>query len=67
MPTFFQLDVRVDRKWTFRTWSFTAYLELQNASARKNAEGVAYSADYAERGWVTGLPIFPAFGLRAEY
>jgi hypothetical protein len=67
MPAFFQLDVRADKKWTFRTWSFTAYLELQNAIARENVEGVAYSADYAERGWVTGLPIFPAFGLRAEY
>jgi TonB family protein len=67
MPGFFQLDVRVDRKWTFRTWAFTAYLELQNATNRKNAEGVAYSADYTEKGWLTGLPIFPAFGLRAEY
>jgi len=67
MPDFFQLDLRVDRKWTFKTWAFTAYLELQNATNRTNAEGVAYSADYSQHGWMTGLPIFPAFGLRAEY
>jgi len=66
-PPFVQLDVRADRKWTFRTWSFTAYLELQNALDRKNVEGVAYSADYTQHGWATGLPLFPAFGLRAEY
>jgi len=66
-PPFLQLDLRADRKWTFRTWSFTAYLELQNALNRKNVEGVAYSADYSQHGWATGLPLFPAFGLRAEY
>jgi TonB family protein len=67
MPDFFQLDLRVDKKWTARTWTFAAYLEVQNVTNRKNAEGVAYSFDYSERGWVTGLPLFPAFGLRAEY
>ncbi|MFT3913458.1 MAG: TonB-dependent receptor [Anaeromyxobacteraceae bacterium] len=66
-PAFFQADLRVDRKWTFRTWTFTAYLEVQNATNRKNPEGVAYSADYSQKGWITGLPLFPAFGLRAEY
>ena len=66
-PAFLQADVRVDRKWTMKTWTFTAYLELQNATNRGNVEGVAYSSDYSKQGWVTGLPLFPAFGLRAEY
>jgi TonB family protein len=67
MPDFVQLDVRVDKKWTYRTWTFAAYLELQNATNRKNVEGAAYNHDYSEQGWFTGLPLFPAFGLRAEY
>ncbi len=67
MPDFFQLDVRVDKKWPQRTWTFAAYLELQNATSRANVEGAAYNYDYTKSGWVTGLPIFPAFGLRAEY
>ncbi|ACG72738.1 TonB family protein [Anaeromyxobacter sp. K] len=67
MPAFFQLDVRADKKWTYRTWTFAAYLEIQNATARENAEAVAWNHDYTRRGWVTGLPFFPAFGLRAEY
>ncbi|BDG01581.1 TonB-dependent receptor domain-containing protein [Anaeromyxobacter oryzae] len=67
MPAFFQLDVRVDKKWTYRTWTFAAYLEVQNVTARKNPEGVTYNFDYTQRGYVTGLPLFPAFGLRAEY
>lgn len=67
MPDFFQLDVRVDKKWTARTWTFTAYLEVQNVTNRENPEFAAYNFDYRQRGWATGLPLFPAFGLRAEY
>ena len=45
----------------------SAYLEVQNATNRKNPEDVAYNYDYSQRGWATGLPLFPSFGLRAEY
>lgn len=67
IPDFFQLDLRADKRWVYRTWILSAYLEVQNATNRKNPEDVAYSYDYAERGWVTGLPLFPSFGIRAEY
>ena len=67
MPDFFKLDLRADKKWTYRTWSLTAYLDVQNATNRKNPEAVAYSYDYSQRGWVTGLPFFPSLGVRAEY
>jgi len=45
----------------------SAYLEVQNATNRKNAEGAAYNYDYSQQGWMTGLPLFPSFGIRAEY
>jgi TonB family protein len=67
VPDFFQLDVRVDKRWTHRTWILSAYLEAQNVTNRKNAEAVAYDHDYSEQGWMTGLPFFPSFGIRAEY
>lgn len=67
VPDFFQLDLRADKRWTWRTWILSAYLELQNATNRKNPEDVAYNHDYSQRGWMTGLPLFPSFGLRAEY
>lgn len=67
MPDFFQLDLRADKRWTHRTWILSAYLEVQNVTNRKNAEDVAYNYDYSERGWMTGLPLFPSFGIRAEY
>jgi TonB family protein len=66
-PDFFQLDLRVDKKWTYRLWSLSTYLEVQNVTARQNPEAPAYSFDYAKQGWVTGVGFFPAFGVRAEY
>ncbi len=67
MPPFFQADIRIDKKWNFRTWNFSTYLELQNVTNRKNAEFVSYNYDYSKSGFVSGIPLFPAFGLRAEY
>lgn len=66
-PAFFQLDLRADKRWTYRSWILSAYLEVQNATNRENPEGAAYNYDYSQQGWMTGLPLFPSFGIRAEY
>ncbi|MBI2891289.1 MAG: TonB-dependent receptor [Nitrospirae bacterium] len=67
IPPFHQLDLRVDRRWRFNTWMLTSYLDIQNVYVKKNAEGFSYNYDYSERQAVTGIPIFPSFGLRAEF
>jgi hypothetical protein len=67
VPAFFQLDLRVDKRWTYRTWMLSAYLEVQNVTNRENAEDATYNYDYSQQGWLTGLPLFPSFGIRAEY
>jgi hypothetical protein len=66
-PDFFQLDLRADKRWTYPRWILSAYVEVQNATNRKNPEGADYNYDYSQRGWMTGLPLFPSFGIRAEY
>jgi len=63
---FHQLDLRVDRKWTFDTWLLTAYLEIQNVYNRANPEGINYNFDSTESLPLTGLPIIPSFGIRGE-
>ena len=30
LPLFHQLDLRVDKRWQFRTWRFSMYLDVQN-------------------------------------
>jgi hypothetical protein len=64
---FFQADLRVDKRWTFDRWMFSAYLDVQNASNRGNAEFRIPSYDCSAQAPLPGLPIFPTLGLRAEW
>ena len=63
LPAFFQLDVRLDRRWQ-RSWgTINLFLDVQNASNRVNAEGVSYNFDYSQREYTRGLPVFPSLGV----
>ena len=64
---FFAVDVRIDRKYVFRTWSFTAYLDIQNVTYAKNVELMSWSYDYSKEEPIEGQPPFPAFGFRGEW
>ena len=67
LEPFHQLDVRIDRTWTYRTWKLTAWLDVQNVYNRANPEGWTYRYDYAERTPLTGLPILPILGVQGEW
>ena len=67
MPAYFTLDVRVDRAWIYDRWQLTAYLDLQNATNRRNVEMINWSYDWDEELPIYGLPIIPAFGVRGEW
>lgn len=66
LPTFHALDVRIDKKWELGIVTLSAYLDVQNVYNNQNAEGISYDFRYATRQYVTGLPILPSIGLRAE-
>lgn len=66
-PPFFQLDLRVDKKWVFDRWVLDAYLDLMNATWYENREGESWNYDYTQFKPLTGLPIFPAFGVKGEF
>ncbi len=67
LPTFHQLDVRVDRKFVFETFTATAYLDMLNVYYAKNAEGL--TSDYRSRDQapIPGLPILPVIGASGEF
>lgn len=67
IPAFNQLDLRVDKTWTFTDYRLMAYLDVQNVYNRANAEGVDYNYRYTTPQWQTGLPIIPSLGLRGEF
>lgn len=63
LPAFFQLDLRVDHAWR-RPWGvLNLYIDVQNVTNRRNAEGVTYNEDYTHRSFTRGLPIFPSIGV----
>lgn len=67
LPTFHQLDVRVDKKWVFDTFSLTTYLDLLNVYNAENAEGFQEDYRHREREPIPSLPIVPVFGVSGEF
>jgi TonB family protein len=67
MPMFHQLDVRVDKNWTFKYLKFGVYIDVQNVYNHKNVEGTNYSYDYKQKAYLVGLPLLPSLGLKLEY
>ena len=67
LPTFHQLDVRVEKRWVFQHWVLSFYLDLHNLYNARNAEEFRYNYNYTERRPINGLPFFPAFGVRGTF
>lgn len=61
-----QLDVRIDRKWKFHSWSLSAYLDVTNVYAHARVLGYQYNYDFTQTEPITDLPIVPALGVRGE-
>lgn len=67
MPTFHQLDLRVDKQFRFRTWKLLAYVEILNLYNQRNVEQATYNFDYSEQAWIYSLPFLPNLGLRVDF
>jgi TonB family protein len=67
LPTFEQLDVRIDRSFALGSAvRLLLYVEGQNLLNRSNAEELTYNVDYSRKAYVTGLPILAVVGARLE-
>ncbi|MBF5046599.1 TonB family protein [Aggregicoccus sp. 17bor-14] len=64
---FHQLDMRVEKGWTFERWTLSAYLDVQNLYNAQNQEGVL--TDYRNRREyeLPGLPILPVVGVKGSF
>ncbi|OGQ20174.1 MAG: hypothetical protein A2138_03515, partial [Deltaproteobacteria bacterium RBG_16_71_12] len=67
LPAFHQLDLRIDRKFVFDTFSFTTYLDLLNVYNQENAEGFITDYRSREQEPIPSLPILPVVGLSGEF
>ena len=67
LPAFFQADLRAAKRFTFGQVKLEVYLDVQNVSNTANAEDLVYSYDYKKKSYITGLPILPVIGARADF
>jgi outer membrane receptor protein involved in Fe transport len=67
VPPFSQLDVRIDKVWTFDAWTLDAYLDVLNSYNRRPVEATLYSYDFGQSRYLRGLPIIPTLGLKGSF
>ena len=67
LPAFNQLDIRIDKKFTFNTWTFGLYADIQNVYNASNPEFVLFYFDYSKKTYVNGLPFLPFIGMQGEF
>ncbi|MBN1959493.1 MAG: TonB family protein [Deltaproteobacteria bacterium] len=67
MPTFTQLDIRIDKNFIFDLWKLSVFLEVINAYNTKNVESYLYDYRYRERAAFSFLPVVPLIGVRGEF
>lgn len=67
LPTFHQLDLRVDKRWDYQTWKLSTYLDILNVYNRGNVEALDYNYNFTKRVYQTGLPLLPSVGVRGEF
>lgn len=65
-PLHHELDLRLDRQWTWGPVKMTYFLDVQNVYLNQTAVAYIYSFDYQQRAAYRGLPIMPSAGLRGE-
>lgn len=62
LPTFFQLDLRADKRWHCEWGDVNLYLDVQNVTNRRNIEGIEFD-DQGLAMTTSGLPVMPFLGV----
>lgn len=67
LRTYWTLDLRVDKTWTFDKWKLTLYLDIQNITDPGNIELIGYTYDFRAEDPIGTTPPLPAFGLKGAW
>jgi TonB-dependent Receptor Plug Domain len=67
LKDFYQLDIRIDKKYIYDRSVWSIYLDIQNVLNTKNPEAIQYAYDYQSSEQINGLPILPALGVKGEF
>lgn len=61
------LDIRVDKRWLFDTWTLISYIDIQNIYNRKNPDAPVFNTATRAIEVQTQLGILPSIGISAEF
>jgi hypothetical protein len=67
IPEFYQLDLRVEKTFTWPKLALHVYVDVQNVTYQRNPEEIVYSEDFSRRGYITGLPTLAVLGVRVQF
>jgi hypothetical protein len=74
MPTYVQLDARLDREWLYKHWALDLFLEILNLTYSESAFGIEYPYDKAkmitryDSPQVSGFRwVLPSIGVRGRF
>ena len=67
LPTFHSLDVRIDRRWSFRGWQLDLYLDVQNVYGRENVSQIVWNPRIGAPEPNESLGILPSIGVNIEF
>ncbi len=67
LDPFIQLDVRVEKQWTFERWLLAVYLDIQNVTNHANSEFQQWDYRFRRSSTIPSVPIFPTIGLNARW
>jgi TonB family protein len=67
LPSFRQLDLRVQKDFLFQNWTLSIYLDVQNVTNARNAEARVFDYRFREVLIVPGIPILPLLGVKGSF
>lgn len=67
IPSFYQLDARIERSFVYRRLKVNLFLDVQNITNRQNPEEIIYNYNFTQRAYITGFPTLAVLGARLEF
>lgn len=67
LPDFVRLDLRLDKRWNFSSWSLITYIDIQNVTNKKNITGYKWNKFKSEIEANESLGILPSIGINAKF
>lgn len=66
-PVNHSLDVRVDKRWFFSSWTLITYIDIQNIYNRKNITGIRWDQRTQAPEFNETIGILPSIGISAMF